>query len=152
VELEAGAGALVGRRVRRAHHALERRPSAQTAMARAADPEWQEKTKGKTELLLRVMPNRNPGGAGGATAPQEIRPTGEFSRAEIVHRFKQLYSTLRTFLEDTDRPLKDHIESHPFPVFDPLNAYQWAIYVPLHTIRHSKQMIEVMETEGYPSS
>jgi len=126
--------------------------SVQAAMARAADPEWQEKTKGKTELLLRVMPNRNPGGAGGATAPQEIRPTGEFSRAEIVHRFKQLYSTLRTFLEDTDRPLKDHIEPHPFPVFDPLNAYQWAIYVPLHTIRHSKQMIEVMETEGYPSS
>ena len=53
-------------------------------------------------------------------------------------------------MRDTEAPLKEHIEEHPFPFFNPLNAYDWTIYVPLHTIRHSKQMIEVMETEGYP--
>ena len=124
--------------------------SAQAALARDPDPEWQEKTRGKSELLMRVMPNRSPGGAGGATAPQEIRPTGEIGRAQIVRQFRELYGTIRSFVEDMDRPLKEHLESHPFPFFDPLNSYQWAIYVPLHTIRHSKQMIEVMETDGYP--
>ncbi len=124
--------------------------SAQIALDRDPDPDWFEKTSGKSELLIRVMPNRNPGGAGGASAPQEIRPTGEFTRTEIVRGFKELYGTIRTWVEEMDRPLKEHLESHSFPFFDPLNAYQWAIYVPLHTIRHTKQMIEVMETEGYP--
>ena len=126
--------------------------SAKSALAKVGDPDWFEKTRGKTELLIRVMPNRNPGGAGGASAPQEIRPTGEPSRAEIVERFQALYKQARAFVSETDAPLKKHLESHPFPIFDPLNAYDWTIYVPLHTIRHSKQMIEVMETEGYPGS
>ncbi len=124
--------------------------SAKTALAKAADPDWYEKTKGKSELLMRVMPNRNPGGAGGASAPQEIRPTGEFSRAEIIERFQALYEEARAFVRDTEAPLKEHLEEHPFPIFNPLNAYDWTIYVPLHTIRHSKQMIEVMESDHYP--
>ena len=40
---------------------------------------------------------------------------------------------------------------HPFPVFGPLNAYDWLIYVPLHTIRHSRQIVEVQQTAGYPA-
>ena len=126
--------------------------SAKAALANAADPEWHEKTKGKSELLLAVMPNRNPGGAGGASAPQEIRPTGEFTRTEIVRRFKELHERARAYVAETEEPLKQHLEQHPFPVFNPLNAYDWILYVPLHTIRHCKQMIEVMETEGYPES
>ena len=50
-----------------------------------------------------------------------------------------------------EKPIKSHVETHPFPVFGDLNAYDWTIYVPLHTIRHTKQMIEVMETDGYPA-
>ena len=124
--------------------------SAKSALAKAADPDWFEKTKGKSKLLMLVMPNRNPGGAGGASAPQEIRPTGEFSRRAIIERFQALHEEVRAFVRDTEAPLKEHLENHMFPIFDPLNAYDWTIYVPLHTIRHSKQMIEVMETEGYP--
>ena len=56
----------------------------------------------------------------------------------------------RTYVAKTQEPLKEHIEGHPFPIFDPLNAHNWILYIPLHTIRHSKQMIEVMETAGYP--
>jgi hypothetical protein len=125
--------------------------SAQQALAAAANPEWQEKTKGKSELLLQIMPNRRPGGAGGASAPQEIRPTGETSRAELVERFLGLYDEVEAFVRDTDAPLKAHTVEHPFPIFNTLSAYDWTLYVPLHTIRHSKQMIEVMETAGYPT-
>ena len=46
-----------------------------------------------------------------------------------------------------EEPYKSHTQEHPFPFFNTLSAYDWIIYVPLHTIRHSKQMIEVMETE-----
>ena len=46
------------------------------ALKSPADPEWATKTDGKVDFLKKVMPNRNPGGAGGAKAPQEIVPTG----------------------------------------------------------------------------
>ena len=125
--------------------------AAQQALASERNPEWHEKTKAKSQLLKAVMPNRQPFGAGGATAPQEIRPTGELSRKEIVDRFLALYEETEKMVEEMDRPLKAHTVQHPFPIFGTLNAYDWIIYVPLHTIRHCKQMIEVMETEGYPS-
>lgn len=126
--------------------------TAENALGNAADPDWYEKTKGKSAFLKQVMPNRNPGGAGGASAPQEIRPTGEISRGEILQRFTALYEKARDYVSKTEEPLKEHVEAHPFPIFDPLNAHNWIIYIPLHTIRHSRQMIEVMETAGYPAS
>ena len=126
--------------------------SAEIALARDADPEWYEKTKGKSQLLRAVMPNRGPGGAGGASAPQEIRPTGEFSRSELLERFSALFEKARSQVSTTQKPLKEHVENHPFPIFDPLHAHDWILYIPLHTIRHSKQMVEVMETDGYPAS
>ena len=125
--------------------------SAKAALAADPDPEWKDKTKGKADLLRNVMPNRRPGGAGGATAPQEIRPRGDVSRRELVERFQALYDELGAMVETTEDALKAHTEEHPFPVFSTLSAFDWIIYVPLHTTRHSRQMIEVMETEGYPS-
>jgi hypothetical protein len=47
--------------------------------------------------------------------------------------------------------LKQYTVEHPFPVFGTLNAYQWLIYVPLHTMRHDKQIAEVKATAGYPA-
>ena len=38
-----------------------------------------------------------------------------------------------------------------FPVFGTLNAYQWLIYVPLHTLHHGKQIANVKAATGYPS-
>ena len=35
-------------------------------------------------------------------------------------------------------------------VFGTLNAYQWLIYIPLHNLRHEKQIAEVKATKGYP--
>ena len=51
-------------------------------------PEWHERTTGKVALLERIMPNRNPGGAGGASAPQEVRPSEHWSRAKAI---RELY-------------------------------------------------------------
>jgi len=122
------------------------------ALKNPADPDWAAKTDGKVDFLKKVMPNRNPGGAGGAKAPQEIVPSGSLTKDEVVRRFNESRAEIRAFVEKLDAPAKEHIVVHPFPVFGPLNAYDWLIYVPLHTIRHSRQIIEVKETAGYPSS
>ena len=54
------------------------------------------------------------------------------------------------YCETIDKPIKEYTLEHPFPVFGWLSAHDWLIYVPLHTIRHTKQLIEVQEHEGYP--
>lgn len=135
------------------HILLSERSLFETALAaleQAPDPDWAEKTAGKAELLARVMPDRNPGGAGGAQAPQEVRPRHGLGRDEVVSRFRDSRREILAFVEGLDRPLKRHVIEHPFPIFGPLNAYDWLIYVPLHTVRHSKQIVEVQETPGYP--
>lgn len=121
--------------------------SAQTALANPPDPDWEGKTGPKTAILLSVMAQRK----GKATAPEEIRPTGKMTRAEIMSQFEVNRARTLKFVEETRIPLKEHISPHPFPVFNPLNAYQWVLYIPLHNMRHDKQIAEVKETEGFPT-
>jgi hypothetical protein len=121
--------------------------SAQAALKNPASPDWDTKTAGKTEILLRVMAQRQ----GKATAPEDIVPTGTVPRAEIMKRFAEERARSLKFAETTDIALKEHISPHPFPIFNPLNAYQWVLYIPLHQMRHDKQIEEVKATPGFPA-
>jgi hypothetical protein len=116
------------------------------ALAGEPDPEWASKTAGKADFIARVMPDRS----GRAQAPQEVRPQGGVSKEELVATFHAQRAELAELLADQKLELKRYTQEHPFPVFGTLNAHQWLIYVPLHTIRHSKQIREVQETPGYP--
>jgi len=118
----------------------------EAALAAPANPDWQTKTAKKTELLLKVLPDRS----GKATAPEAITPKSKLTRAEIMSRYKELRAKTIKFAETTDAPLKEHTMDNPFPVFGTLNAYQWLIYVPLHNIRHNAQIQEVKTYPGYP--
>ena len=124
--------------------------SAVRAMGSATDEDWAERTKGKADLLRQVMPNRQPMGRGGATAPVEIRPSEKWSRAKTIEEFYKIRGKVRAYSETVEKSLKDHTVEHPFPFFSWLNAHDWLIYVPLHTIRHSRQIIEVQEDKNYP--
>lgn len=119
---------------------------AQEAIHNPADPDWETKTAGKTEILLSVMAQRK----GKAQAPEEIQPTGKLSRDEIMARFARDRDATLKFSETTDLTLKEHLAPHPFPIFNPLNAYQWVLYIPLHNMRHDKQIAEVKSTAGFP--
>jgi hypothetical protein len=110
-----------------------------------ANPDWQTKTAGKTELLEKEMPDRTRK----ATAPEQLRPRG-VSKAEVVQRFKEVRAQTIHFAETTQAPLKEHTTDHPFPVFNTLNAHQWLLLVPLHNLRHDQQIAEVKATPGYP--
>ena len=117
----------------------------QKAVSSPANPDWEEKTKGKTEFIERVMAPR----LGKATAPESLVPQG-MTLVQVKERFEKQRVAMVKFASDTGVPLKEHTLEHPMPVFGMLNAYQWLIYVPLHTMRHDKQIAEVKATPGYP--
>jgi hypothetical protein len=118
----------------------------EAAMAAPANPEWETKTAKKTELIMKILPDRS----GKATAPEAITPRSKLTRAEIMTRYKELRAKTIKFADTTDAPLKEHTVDNPFPVFGTLNAYQWLLYVPLHNLRHNAQIAEVKTYPGYP--
>jgi uncharacterized damage-inducible protein DinB len=118
----------------------------QKAMASEVNPNWQEQTKGKTEFIEKVMAPR----LGKAQAPEPIVPTGGLTQEQVRERFEKQRVDIEKFAAETQLALKDHTAEHPFKVFNTLNAYQWLIYIPLHTERHDKQIAEVKATAGYP--
>ena len=115
------------------------------ALQSPANPDWKTQTGGKTGLLERVMLDRGQK----ADAPGQTRPQG-LSREEAVRRFKELRRQIVKFAEETQIPLQEHTAEHPFPAFATLNAYQWLLIVPLHAMRHDRQIAEVKATPGYP--
>jgi len=117
------------------------------AIAAPPNRAWREQTDGKTELLIRVMPSRQ----GKAVAPDPIVPHETLTCAEVITRFKTQRLEIGEFARETQVALKEHTAVHPFPMFGTLNAYQWLIYILLHTIRHAKQIADVKRTLGYPS-
>jgi hypothetical protein len=118
------------------------------ALAEKQNPEWETKTKGKTEFLERVMVSRDRK----ATAPESIVPSGKLTRDELIAKLKESRAKSLKFTEETKLPLKAHTLDHPFPVFNTLNAYQWLIYIPLHNIRHNKQIEEVKADPNFPKA
>lgn len=118
----------------------------QGAIASKPNPDWETKTKGKTELLERILPDRS----GKAQAPESIVPSGKLSREEVIAKFKEARSKTLKFAEETQLPLKSHTLDHPFPIFGTLNAYQWLIYIPLHNVRHNLQIAEVKVNANFP--
>ena len=116
------------------------------AMASPANPDWEVKTKGKTEFIEKIMAPR----LGKATAPEPIVPTGKMTQADARAAFLRQREDIVKFALYSEASLKEHTVDHPFPAFGTLNAYQWLIYIPLHTERHGKQIAEVKATAGYP--
>src|SRR3984893_13787457 len=92
----------------------------QKAIASPPNPAWEEKTKGKTEFIERVMAPR----LGKATAPEPIVPGGKTTQTEVREKFLAQRVKIETFAAKTDVALKEHTVEHPFPVFNTLNAYQ----------------------------
>jgi len=110
------------------------------------NPDWESKTKGKTEFLETAMLNRTHK----AQAPEALVPTGKLSREEVVARFKEVRARTLKFVEETQLPLKTYTRDHPVPVIGTLNAYQWLILIPLHNERHNLQIDEVIANPNFP--
>ncbi len=116
------------------------------ALANPPNPDWEARTRGKTEFIERVMPDRSHK----AQAPEPVQPHDKWTREETIARYKEKRAITLRFIEETDLPLKSHTSEHPFPVFNTLNAYQWLLYIPLHNMRHDQQIVEVKAGAGFP--
>jgi len=119
------------------------------AMTTLPNPTWEEQTKGKTELLINTMPYPE---RGKAVAPDPIIPRDAIHQTDVAKRFQQQRIDILKFAGETDRPMKAHTLRHPFPEFGILSAYQWFIYVPLHTLRHCHQMARVKALSDFTSA
>ena len=122
---------------------------AMVAMRGPADADWEAKTGPKTALMERVLPDRSRK----VQAPEPLNPLGTspMTREQVLSAFRERRARTRQFAETTQLPLREHLTKGLFPVFDPLNAYQFVLYIPLHNIRHNQQLAEVKATPGYPS-
>lgn len=114
------------------------------ALASPANEKWEAETQGKTGKMEAVLAPR----LGRVQAPEPIVPKGGMTIAQVKERFETQRAEIVKFAKETELPLKQHTIANPF--FGPLNAYQWLIYSPLHTMRHDKQIAEVKATAGYP--
>ena len=119
--------------------------SVQAALTSPPNPDWETKTRGKTEFLEKVMVDRSHK----AQAPEAIQPQSKLSRDEVIQRYKEGRTRAIKFIEET-RCLERTHRRPPFPVFGTLNAYQWLIYIPLHNMRHDQQIAEVKASAGFP--
>jgi DinB superfamily len=118
------------------------------ALAAQPDPEWESKTKGKTEFMEKAIVNRRVK----VQAPEAIVPSGKLARADLIAKYKAVRARTLKFTEETMLPVKAHTADHPFPIFGTLNAYQWLIYVPLHNMRHNQQIAEVKSNPNFPKN
>ena len=117
-------------------------------LASPASQDWAEKTKGKTELIERAIPNRQTK----AQAPESIVSTGKLTRAEVMAKFKAIRARTRKFAAETKAELHAHASDHPAPAIGTLSAYQWLIYISLHNLRHNQQIEEVKASANFPKA
>lgn len=113
-------------------------------IASTPDPDWEAKSKGKTERLVAVLAPR----LGRVQAAEAIVPKGGMTLAQVREKFGQQRAEIVKFATETDALLKQYTIDNAF--FGPLHGYHWLIYAPLHTMRHDKQIAEVKATPGYP--
>ena len=118
--------------------------NAEDTLAGTANPKWMEETRGKTEFLWRVVPNRFQN----VSSPEVAIPLGEVARAEAIDRFGSARAKTIDFVETTDLALKAFTSEHFF--WGTVNAYHWLLHLVLHNVRHNQQMLEIMANRDYP--
>jgi uncharacterized damage-inducible protein DinB len=125
--------------------------SIQEMLETPPDPEWHAKTDGKLALLEQYVPNRGPQGRGGVQAPEEIRPTEQWSRRRGITEFYATHGKVRSFVETMRRDIKDRTLESTVPVFNWLNGHDRLHSLGLHIVRHTRQIAEVQADPGYPA-
>ena len=111
-----------------------------------ADAELIAKTKGKDEMLVKMVPDRSQK----FQAPEPIRPktASTTDPMEFVARFKESRDKHIHYVDVTQDSLRDKVMAHP--AAGPLDAYQWILLIAGHTERHVMQILEVKADPNYP--
>lgn len=97
------------------------------------------------KLVLSAIPDRSHK----AQAPEPMLPTGRWSPQETLDRFLKIRGRTVEFLESTP-DLRDHVTDSPLG--QPLDAYQWLLFISAHSERHTKQILELKAHPNFPKS
>jgi len=96
-------------------------------------------------LVLARIPDRSHK----VQAPAPLVPTGNWTPAETLDHFLKSRATTIAFMESTP-DLREHVTDSPLA--QPLDAYEWLLYIGAHSERHTKQILEVKADPGFPKS
>jgi hypothetical protein len=117
------------------------------ALAAPENPDWEAQTASKTAMIEGPLAKRE----GQMQAPDPIQPLKRgMTRAEIMTLLREGRERSLRFARETDADLKSHTVDHPFPVFGTLNGYQWLLYIPMHNLRHNKQVAAIKAHANFP--
>jgi hypothetical protein len=97
-------------------------------------------------IVLAMVPDRSHK----AQAPGPLVPTDRWTGAEALDQFLKARAKTMEFLETTPE-LRDHVVSSP-PLNQPMDAYEWILFIAAHSERHTKQILEVKADPHFPKS
>jgi hypothetical protein len=95
--------------------------------------------------VLALIPDRSHK----AQAPPPLVPTGNWTPAEALDHFLKSRARTVAFLESTP-DLREHVADSPLG--QPLDAYEWLLFIGAHSERHTKQILEVKADPNFPKN
>jgi hypothetical protein len=97
-------------------------------------------------FVLSAIPDRSHK----AQAPEPLKPTARWTPAETLDHFLQSRAKTIAFLQSTP-DLRAHVVNGP-PLNQPLDAYDWLLFISAHSERHTKQILEVKADPNFPKN
>jgi hypothetical protein len=95
--------------------------------------------------VLAMVPDRSHK----AQAPGPLVPSGRWTPAETLARFEKSRAHTIEFLQST-QDLRQHVIDSPLG--QPLDAYEWLLFIGAHSARHTKQIEEVKADPNFPKT
>ena len=96
-------------------------------------------------MVLAMIPDRSHK----AQAPPPLVPTGHQTPAENLDHFLKSRARTIAFLQSTPG-LREHVADSPLG--QPLDAYEWLLFISAHSERHTKQIEEVKADPNFPKN
>ncbi len=94
-------------------------------------------------MVLAMIPDRSHK----AQAPPQLVPTGRWTPKETLDRFIASRNKTIAFMKNTP-DLRAHVADSP--IGQPLDAYQWLLFIAAHSKRHTEQIEEVKADPNFP--
>jgi DinB superfamily len=97
-------------------------------------------------MVLAAVPDRSQK----RQAPGPLVPTGRWTPADTLDHFQKSRAKTIAFLDSTP-DLRQHFSAdNPFQ--QPMDAYQWLLFIAAHSERHTKQILEVKSDPNFPKN
>ena len=84
-----------------------------------------------------------------AQAPGPLVPTGRWTPAATLDHFLSSRAKTMAYLESTP-DLREHVADSPLK--QPLDGYEWLLFLSAHSERHTKQILEVKADPNFPKN